>query len=158
MALHAEIENMIFKRVEGKDLSALRNDIQMFNIITAMDGYRTVSTIARENLYETDFLTEKVKQLVRIGLLEPVEGLGDHAVINLEAIKYLQAELTKLIGPIASKLLNDTAVKMGYDISSISSGEFNELLGQVSLFIQDRGKALDFKRSMMSRFSQQNLD
>lgn len=158
MAPTTEIANMIFKRVEGKELSVFNNDIQMFNIIMAMDGRRSVGTIARENYYEVEFLSEKVKQLVQMEVLELVEEVGGQAAMNLEVIKYLQAKLTKLIGPIAGKLIKEAAAKMGHDITSFPSGKFNELLDRVSLFIQNRGEAIDFKRSMKLWLTRQNLD
>jgi hypothetical protein len=151
MASTTDMVNMAFRRVESKDLSQFKNDIQMFNILTAMDGRRSIGTIARDDFYEVDVLIEKVNQLVQMGVLEPVQGNGAGAVVHADAMKYLQAELTKLVGPVAGMLLKDTVAKLGHEISSFPKGKVGELLDRVATFIQNQNKAEDFKRTMMTR-------
>ena len=142
---------MAFRRVESKDLSQFKSDIQLFNILSAMDGRRSIGTIARDDFYEVDLLIEKVNQLVQMGVLEPVQGNGAGSVVHADAMKYLQAELTKLVGPVAGMLLKDTVAKLGHEIASFPKGKVGELLDRVAAFIQNQNKAEDFKRSMMTR-------
>lgn len=151
MATTDEIANMTFKKAPGKDFSAFNNDLQMFNILTAMDGVRSVGTIAKQDLYDLNVLAVKVSQLVEMGLLVPVHGAGGGSNINGEAIKALQSELTKLVGPVAGMLLKDSAKKMGHPLEAFPVGKANELLDVVGRFIQDQSKAVEFKNRMMAR-------
>lgn len=151
MASTKEISNMTFKCVQGIDLSGFKDNLQMFNIIAAMDGRRSVSTIAREDFYEVEFLAEKVNELVQQGFLESVHGGVNASVIKLETLKYLQAELTEHVGPVAGILLKNTAAKMGHDINNFPVERVGELLDHISGSIPNQKKAAKFKRSILSR-------
>lgn len=151
MATTNEIANMTFKTAPGKDLSAFKNDLQMFNILTAMDGMRSVGTIAKEDFYDLNVLAVKVSQLVEMGLLVPVRGVGGGSSIGTEVLKILQSELTKLVGPVAGMLLRDSAKKLGHNLEAFPVGKASELLDMVGKFIQDHSKAVEFKNRMMAR-------
>ena len=152
-AAMSDIANNTYKCVEGRGLSAHKGDLQIFNILTAMDGKRSVSTIAREDLYELDFLIEKVNQLIQEGILVPVRGAGG-ANIDKETIKFMQMELTHLAGPVGGMLLKKSAAKLGHDISSFPAGKISELLDMVSKFFKNQSKADDFKRSILDRVTE----
>ena len=151
MATTSEIANMTFKKAPGKDFSAFKNDLQMFNILTAMDGVRSVGTIAKQDLYDLNVLTVKVSQLIEMGLLVPVHGAGGGSNIDAETIKVMQSELTKLVGPVAGMLLKDSAKKLGHNLEVFPTGKANELLNVIGKFIQDQGKAVEFKNRIMAR-------
>ena len=151
MATTNEIADMTFKRAPGKDFSAFKNDLQMFNILTAMDGRRSVGTIAEQDFYDLNVLAVKVSQLVEMGLLIPVHKAGSGSSIGAEVIKALQSELTKLVGPVAGMLLKDSAKKLGHNLEVFPVGKANELLDMVGKFIQDHSKAIEFKNRMMAR-------
>ncbi|MEJ2038182.1 MAG: hypothetical protein P8X55_04535 [Desulfosarcinaceae bacterium] len=151
MATKNEIADMIFRKAPGKDSSSYKNDLQMFNILTAMDGVRSVRAIAKQDFYELDVLAEKVGQLVDKGFLVPIHGADGESGIGAEALKTLQAELTKLVGPVAGMLLKDSAKKLGNDLAAFPLGRADELLDMVCKFIQDQSKAAQFKARMMSQ-------
>lgn len=151
MATTSEIANMTFKKAPSKDFSAFKNDLQMFNILTAMDGVRSVGTIAKQDLYDLNVLTVKVSQLIEMGLLVPVHGAGGGSSIDAETLKVMQSELTKLVGPVAGMLLNDSAKKLGHNLEVFPTGKANELLNVIGKFIQDQGKAVEFKNRIMAR-------
>jgi hypothetical protein len=151
MASTKEISNMTFRCVPGRDLSSFKDNLQMFNIIAAMDGRRSVSTVAREDFYEVDFLAEKVNELVQQGFLESVHVGASASAIKLETITYLQDELAKHVGPVAGILLKNTAAKMGDDINNFPVERVGELLDHISSSIPNKGKAAKFKRSILSR-------
>lgn len=151
MATTSEIANMTFKKAPGKDFSAFKNDLQMFNILTAMDGMRSVGTIAKQDFYDLNVLTVKVSQLVEMGLLVPVHGTGGGSTIDADTIKVMQSELTKLVGPVAGMLLKDSAKKLGHNLEAFPMGRANELLIVIGNFIQDQSKAVEFKNRIMAR-------
>lgn len=150
MATTNEMATMVFKAAPGKDFSAFKNDLQTFNILSAMDGARSLGTIAKEDFYDVKVLSEKVGQLVQMGLLVPVQG-GGATSIKPDGLKYLQAELTKLVGPVAGMLLKDNAKKLGHDLSAFPASRAGELLEMVVKFIQNDSQALEFKQKVLSR-------
>jgi hypothetical protein len=151
MAITNEIANMTFKTAPDKDFSAIKSDLQMFNILTAMDGMRSVGTIAKEDFYDLDFLAVKVSQLVEMGFLIPIHGTGGGSSISAEVLKILQSELAMLVGPVAGMLLKDNAKKLGHDLNAFPAGKASELLDMVGKFIQNHSKAVEFKKRMMTR-------
>lgn len=150
MATTKEIANMTFKMAPGKDLTTAKNDLQMFNILMSMDGIRSVGTIAKQDSYDLNVLAVKVSQMVKIGLLVPVRDASGGSSVGTETIKALQSELTKLVGPAAGMLLDDSARKLGHNLDAFPIGKANELLDMVSKFIQDHRKAVEFKNRMMA--------
>lgn len=69
-----EVQNIVFKRVEGIDYSVIRNDIKMFNIFMSIDGTRSVSGIAKEDAYDLDYLFSEIDKMEKMGLIVPVDG------------------------------------------------------------------------------------
>ena len=155
MATVNEIASMAYKVAPGRDISAYKNNLQMFNIITAMDGKRSVSTIAKENFYEVSELADKVKQLVDEGVLVPAHGggggTGSAKGVDPVFFQTMQTELTKLLGPVAGMLIKDTVRKMGHDIGTFPSGKCEELIETLAKYIQNAGKASTFKQIMAAK-------
>jgi len=70
----SQIQDIVFRRVDGVDYSMIRNDLKMFNIFLAVDGKRSVKAIAQEDAYELDYLFSLVDKMEKMGLLMPVDG------------------------------------------------------------------------------------
>ncbi len=152
MASIKEIASSTFKHTLGTDLSAFKNDVKTFNILMAMDGIRSVGTIARDDFYEVEALVERVKQLVEMGLLESIHS-GASANVDPSFIAELQSELTTIVGPVAGKLIKKNISQLGYDPSAFPVGRVGDLLDRLSNFIHDHGKSVDFKRRLMTQFN-----
>lgn len=73
-------EAIIFRRVDGVNYSKIRNDVRMFNVFLAIDGERSVRTIAREDAYDTEYLATQIDKLEKMGLLVPVDTGGRREV------------------------------------------------------------------------------
>ena len=70
----SQVQDIIFRRVDGVDYSMIRNDLKMFNIFLAVDGKRSVKAIAREDAYELDYLFPLIDKMEKMGLLMPIDG------------------------------------------------------------------------------------
>lgn len=151
MGSNNEMSNMTFRCVAHKDLTSLKSNIQMFNIIMALDGTRSLGTIARDDFYELDDLIEKVNQLLKMGIIEPVHNADAATNLDHSLVNFVKTELTALVGPLSEVLLKDAAANLGHDIANFPTGKVGELLDEVSAFIQDRHKAAEFKHSVMAR-------
>jgi hypothetical protein len=146
MAMHNEIKDMVFRRSHGTELSTYKNDLQTFNILLALDGKRTVATIAKEDFYELDMLSAKIEQMLAKGLIESATGMAgnlDQAFFN-----QLTGELTLMVGPVAGMLVKDNVSKLGHEVSRFPSAKVDALLEALAKFIQDRAKAADFQKRM----------
>lgn len=111
-AFMSEIADTIYKCAKDADLSVYKKDIELFNILWAMDGERSVKTIAREDSYELDFLIEKVRLFADKGILVPIQQHQAGETV----VGYIHKELTRLLGPVASALLRKSATALGHDI------------------------------------------
>ena len=66
----------IFKRSDRVNVSEYATDIQSFNILFALDGNRSVETIAIQDAFDLDDLISKVKEFYDQGLIEPAEDVS----------------------------------------------------------------------------------
>ncbi len=66
-----QIAKMVFKRSARVNLSDYADDIKTFNLLFAIDGRRSVQTIAAQDAFNPDELAAKIKALYDQGLVEP---------------------------------------------------------------------------------------
>lgn len=69
-----QFKALIFKRTPDTSSSELSLDIEMFNILWAVDGSRTVATIALEGCYDSKYLYSRLVELHRMHLIEIVKA------------------------------------------------------------------------------------
>jgi hypothetical protein len=67
-----QIVRTIFKRSDRFTVSNRTDDITSFNILFALDGKRSVQTIAEQDAFDLDDLTNRIKEFYDQGLIEPV--------------------------------------------------------------------------------------
>jgi hypothetical protein len=140
-----QIAHMRFTRKADIDLSTFNLDIQMWNVVNALDAKRDVKTIAREDGYDLNDLHQKIVQLHQMGLIEDVGSNEGHHV-SREAIQQLTHHLSEAMGPIAGILLDDTTTAMGYEPFCVPIHRLNELVERLSDQIQDPQMAAAFKQ------------
>lgn len=69
-----EFADIIFKRVDGADYGAVKNDIKLFSIFLAIDGRRSVRMIAKDDAYDLDNLMAEVDRMEKQGLIAAIDG------------------------------------------------------------------------------------
>ena len=146
MANSRKMTDRVFRCSSGTNTSAHKNDLQTFNILLALDGKRTVGTIAREDFYDPDVLTAKLEEMLALGLIEP--AIGPTGSLDPTFFDQLTDELTLLVGPVAGMLVKDTADTMGHTTANFPSGKIELLLSEIARFIQGEAKAADFQHRM----------
>jgi hemerythrin len=81
-----EFADIIFKRVQGANYETIRGSLRLFSIYLAIDGRRSVRSIARDDAYELDDLTVTIDRLEKLGLIAPVDGSeGSYTETHSEA-------------------------------------------------------------------------
>jgi hypothetical protein len=107
----AEIGKTIFKRSDSVNMSDFRSDIKTFNILFALDGKRSVQTIATEDNFDIDELSNKMKELYDQGL---IERAADTVISRGRSKKLLDAIILKRsrgVGAIAKAIKIKIALK-----------------------------------------------
>jgi hypothetical protein len=107
----AEIGKTIFKRSDSVNMSDFRSDIKTFNILFALDGRRSVQTIAAEDNFDIDELSNKMKDLYDRGL---IERAMDNVISRGRSKKLLDAIILKRsrgVGAIAKAIKIKIALK-----------------------------------------------
>ncbi len=74
------VEDIVFQRVYGDNYAKIRDDVKIFNVFFAIDGHKSIKTIARENGYELEYLSPIIHELERLGLLIPKDGASGREV------------------------------------------------------------------------------
>jgi len=106
-----EIGKMIFKRSARLNLSDYADDIKTFNILFALDGRRSVQTIAVQDAFDPDELGIKFRAFYDQGLIVPVTEDG---ISRGRAKKLLDAIILKRsrgVGAIAKTIKIKMALK-----------------------------------------------
>ncbi len=106
-----EIGKTIFKRSAHLNLSNYSDDIKSFNILFALDGKRSVETIAVQDAFDPEELKAKMKGFYDLGLIQPVMDKG---ISRGRAKKLLDAIILKRsrgVGAIAKTIKIKIAMK-----------------------------------------------
>jgi hypothetical protein len=107
----AEIGKTIFKRSEHINMSDFSNDIKTFNVLFALDGRRSVQTIASEDNFDIDELSNKMKDLYDRGMIEKT---NENVISRGRSKKLLDAIILKRsrgVGAIAKAIKIKIALK-----------------------------------------------
>lgn len=106
-----QIGRTIFKRSAHFKFSDYADDIKSFNIFFALDGKRSVQTIAEQDAFDLDNLINRIKEFYDEGLIEPVT---DEVISRGRAKKILDAIILKRsrgVGAIAKAIKVKIALK-----------------------------------------------
>jgi hypothetical protein len=107
----AEIGKTVLKRSNRVNMSDFRSDIKTFNVLFALDGKRSVQTIAAEDNFDIDELSKKMKDLYDQGL---IERAMDNVISRGRSKKLLDAIILKRsrgVGAIAKAIKIKIALK-----------------------------------------------
>jgi acetolactate synthase regulatory subunit len=99
-----DILDVVFQRSAHVNMSQYANDVKTFNILLALDGKRSVKTVAEQDAYDPDELAVQVKTLYDQRMVEPVAA---STVSKGRAKKILDAIIQKRsrgVGAIAKAI------------------------------------------------------
>ena len=141
-----EMADMTFSCDPTTNLSEFSRDLQVFNLLMALDGKRTVRTIAEQDTYELESLCEKIDKLLELQLIVPVGG--SLTAISDQKMEVILSALSAFVGPMARALIEECAARMGHHVHQIPGAKINSLIHALSEFIQPQAKAEEFKEQM----------
>lgn len=141
-----ELSELVIKKSNGKELSVEKLDLDSLNILMVLYDPKKVEAVTKEAGYELEVVKEQIVALIKKGLVEVVDG--KHKILETGFIKYLKAELTKYLGPLAAILVEDVADEFGYEINYFPSSKANALIDSLIEEIQREDQAAEFQRNV----------
>jgi hypothetical protein len=129
----------IFRLLPQKNSESISLSAEQWNISALCNGTRTVSEIA-ESLNWDEFKASKaIFQLVQLGLLERTEGQKSvkKKLISNGFFLIVEAELKKMIGPMAPFVISDKLSDLGETKGSLAQDQASSFVEALSEEISD---------------------
>jgi hypothetical protein len=135
------------------DLSGYTNqsefvmDIDMVRILVSLDGKTPIKNIAQHTQVTSGRLRNSVEKLINLGIIEALENKPQ--VLDQVFLNFLSTSMARMVGPIASILIDDAMADLGHERASFPIQQVAELIDVLSLEIQQKEKRLAFQENMM---------
>lgn len=146
--------DIVFKRVIDADYSRIKNKIKLVNVFLAIDGQRSVKTVAREENYKIDELISMVEQLIDLGLV--MVPHDNSTAMDSGFFDFLSDELAKELGPMGKIVLEDALGNLGFKKGILPKGSLQKLIDRLSQEMGDARKADNFKKTMAAEIQKMN--
>jgi len=147
-------ENMVFvlnsqQSPEDSDLLHLE-----WAVVSQLDGQKTVRQIAENLALNTAEVEEIFKKLVSEELLVLVDRSEDDDIVPGELFKYVNHEMTLLLGPVAGIILEDVMEMMRLSRENFDRRKFLGLIDLLTNQIDDPVKQIEFQRNIYPKIKQ----
>jgi len=149
--LPSELPNMVFRRIEKKNMGEFSIDNEMLTVLIGMDGKKTVHEIATHAGMTLSSTVGTVSKLLELGLIEPAEDAIP--ILDKSFIGYIKLQLSHIVGPLADFLIEDAAGVLGYHPLKIPRHRAAELIDLLSKEIEDENKRNVFIKNMVKRIN-----
>lgn len=106
-----KIGETVFKRSAHLNLSDYSKDINSFNILLALDGQRSVQTIAAQDRFDLEVLAAKVKVFYDQGLIEPAMETGVSRGLAKKILDAIIQKRSRGVSSIAKSIKIKIALK-----------------------------------------------
>jgi hypothetical protein len=143
--------NTLFRLSLQKSPENENVNADQWNVLALCNGTKTVSEIA-ETLNWDEFRTSKtIFQLVQSGSLERV---GEHTPVKKKTVSenfflMVEAELKKVIGPMAPIIIDDKLSDLGATKDSLGQDQASSFIDRLSEEVSRDSKKKEFLRIMM---------
>jgi len=144
-----DISALVFRRVVREDMAEFSFDGQMLGVLLELDGKKSLGEIASKGGLMMSDIRVVVGKLLELELIEPTEQAV--SVLDGDFFGYLNDQLTRAVGPIASVLIEDSVADLGHSMSRFPSHRAAELVDLLDRQIQREEKRITFKQNMVQR-------
>jgi DNA-binding transcriptional regulator GbsR (MarR family) len=146
------LSRMVFRRVITDRLGEFSLDGQMLSVLMQIDGNLSVGDVARRTGLNMAAMRAVLSKLLKLNL---IEAAGEaFSAIDQEFLSFLNARLSRAIGPIAEVLIDDAIVDLGHNRSRFPTHQAAELVDLLSRSIQREDKKMAFKQSMVKKIKE----
>ena len=134
------------KGPENKNINA-----NQWNVLALCNGTNTISEIAERLNWDEFRASKTIVQLTQLGLLEKA---GEHNPIKKKTVSenfflMVEAELKKVIGPMAPIIIDDRLSDLGATKDSLAQDQAPFLIEKISEDVARESKKKEFVRAMM---------
>jgi hypothetical protein len=147
-------DRMIF--VVNSDKSVEDNDLLHLEwaVVSQLDGQKTVRQIAENLSLNATEVEEIFKKLVAEELLVLVSKPDANSIVPSEFLKLINHEMTHLLGPVASVILEDVMEMMRLNKDNIDSRNIPNLVELLTNQIDDPVKQIEFQKNIYPKIKQ----
>lgn len=144
-----DITSRVYRRAVRENLKEVSLDGTMITVLMEVDGKRSASEIAGRLGLDAEALHGALARLLEIKLIEPLEP--ELPILEGDFIEYLREQLSLVVGPIASLLLEDAVTSFGHTVDRFPKHLAAELVDLVSREIRREDKRIAFKQSLLRK-------
>lgn len=147
-------KNMIFRlnsQRSPKEVNLLHLE---WAVITQLDGVKTVGEIANLLSLNKDESQEIFGKLWKAGLLEYFSESQKAMYVAEPVLNEIEYELTILMGPVASVLIDETLKFMGKNRHRLDKQNLPNFLDLITNQVLDREKQLVFQKKILDKLRQ----
>lgn len=145
---------MIF--VVNNEKTAEDNDLLHLEwaVVSQLDGRKTVRQIAENLALNPTEVEEIFKKLVSDELLVLVNKPEENIIVPSEFIKLVNHEMTHLLGPVASVIIEDIMDMMRLNKENIDRRNLPNLIDLLTNQIDDPVKQIEFQKNIYPQIKQ----
>lgn len=150
--LSGDIALLVFRRVTLSNMGDISLDSRMLEVLMELDGKKSLGSISKKTGMTSGNLRESVSKLLKLNLIEVVEGTG--TFLDNDFLGYLNEQFALAIGPVAEVIIEDAVSDLGHKMSQIPSHKIAELIDILSRDIQREEKKEAFKQNMVKKIKE----
>ncbi len=119
-------------------------------VITQLDGHKTVEEIADRLSFSIDEALDLFSGLLSKGLVDFVSRKNlKLSLVPIDFFKHVEEELVRIIGPVATFVIDDVLWAMGEKKETFLTDKVAELIEAITEEIPDDNKKLVFQKKML---------
>jgi DNA-binding MarR family transcriptional regulator len=138
---------LYFRKSIRKELEPVSLDADMIRLLLAIDEGKSLYQIAAEVEMDAVTFKKNLKKLLEQGLIETVQKAA--ALVERHFLQSLRMSLTRIIGPMADIVVDDSVAELKLDAAGISVEQAAELINRIALEIPTEDSRMRFKKSMI---------
>lgn len=119
-----------------------------WDVLTNVDGETTVKDLSKSLNYSIHVVKLALFNLLEGNLVERIE-LPSELYVDVQQIKRIEVQLTKILGPVAVIIIDDVLAEMNLSRSTIKKSDVYAFIESVSNEITDSTKKLEFQEMML---------
>lgn len=147
-----DISPLIFRQIVGENLKDVSLDGRLLSLFLALDGERSLGTLAQTIGLSPEDLRTTVTRLLELQLIEPLDK--EFTYLDPEFLSYLTLQYAKAIGPIARILIEEELLAAGHHPNRIPKPQAVILVETLAREIQRKEKKDRFRRDMVRKITE----
>jgi hypothetical protein len=147
-----DISPLIFRQAVAENLKDVSLDGRLLSFFFALDGEKSLGTLAETIGLNPDDLRITVTRLLELRLIEPLEK--EFTYLDPEFLSYLTLQYAKAIGPLAGILIEEELLAAGHYPARISKTQAVILVEALARDIQRKEKKDRFRQEMVRKITE----